>query len=109
MNDLTELYRRVNSLEKEHHTLRYRIDNLENEKLPQRVANLEPAMRQVQVDVSKIEATAAEIEKQLNDTVLKLETAITSIRSMMKGFMACLGGGFLLFQVLIPLLMEYSK
>lgn len=84
----TEVYHRLNRLEQEIHTLKYRTDELNSHNLPIRVANLEPAVKNISADVAKIEANTD-----------KLTNVVTSMRSWGTGFSIALS----VFVVLINL------
>lgn len=74
-----EIYHRLGRLEQELHTLKFRSDSLDAHNLPTRVANLEPVVKSISTDVTKIEANTE-----------KLASAVTSMKSWGVGFAAAL-------------------
>lgn len=74
-----EVYHRLSRLEQELHTLKFRADELAEHNLPIRVANLEPVVKSIGADVSRIEASTE-----------KLASAVQGMKSWGVGFIACL-------------------
>lgn len=91
-----EIYHRLNNCEKEIHTLKHRIDVLEEERLSHRVTNLESISAQVQKDVAKIESRIDEMVS----CVQELHEGVTSMRAHVKGFVLILGALLTILQIL---------
>jgi hypothetical protein len=62
---MEELHPRVAHLEKELHTVRYRMDALDSEKLPHRVTALESAVKEIVGSVHRTEMAVEKIEKDV--------------------------------------------
>lgn len=96
-----EIYHRLNSCEKEIHTLRHRVDTLEEERLSHRVTNLESISAQVQKDVAKIESRIDDMVNCVQD----VHEEVASMKAHVKGFIFILGSLVTILQV-FPLLRE---
>lgn len=85
MAEETEVYHRLNRLEQETHTLQFRMNSMEEHNLPIRVANLEPAVKNISVDVSKIEGNMGELKDLMVDGLGSVKQDISSMKSWGKG------------------------
>lgn len=83
--NITEVYQRLNRLEQDCHTLQFRVDQIDSHNLPIRVANLEPAVKNISVDVSKIESNMDELKDLMTEGVSKVKEDISSMKSWGKG------------------------
>lgn len=82
---VTEVYHRLNRLEQDCHTLQFRVNQIESHNLPIRVANLEPAVKNISVDVSKIESNMDEIKDLMTEGMSRVREEISSMKSWGKG------------------------
>jgi hypothetical protein len=62
---MEDLHLRVAHLEKESHTMKYRVDAIESEKLPHRVTSLEAAIKEITGSIMRVESGVGEIKKDL--------------------------------------------
>lgn len=81
----TEVYHRLARLEQESHTAQYRLNQMESHNLPIRVANLEPAVKNIAVDVSKIESNMDELKDLMTNGISAVKEDVSSIKSWGKG------------------------
>ncbi len=93
-----EIYHRLTRLEQESHTTQYRLNAMEAHNLPIRVANLEPAVKNISVDVSKIESNMEELKDIMTAGLSGVKEDVSSIKSWGKGvaitltsLVACIG------------------
>lgn len=96
MSEGTEVYHRLNSLEREVHTLNFRMEALEEANLTNRVLSLEGLVGQIGKDVTRIETTAETIRDDVRD-----------MKSWGKGALAAAVG--LITLVSVPFIMELFK
>lgn len=81
MAEENEVYHRLNRLEQEMHTLKYRADVMDDHNLPTRVANLEPAVKNISQDVSKIESSI----EDMADIMASVGQEASSMKAWAKG------------------------
>lgn len=62
---MEELHPRVSHLEKEVHTMKFRMEALDAEKLPHRVTSLESAVSKITDSISRMEGGVDEIKKEV--------------------------------------------
>lgn len=106
--EMSEVYHRLANAEKELHTLRYRADQNEGQRLPDRVASLEPALAQMRRDVSKIEGNVEEIKDEIETGVNGLKDEMASMKGTLKGFLFAISAAVAVIQ-LIPIAAEVFK
>lgn len=93
---MEEIARRLELTEREVHLVKHRIQALENEKLPQRVANLEPIVR-------RIEESTTSIEDKLDSGLSSIREELAGQRALQKGIVLAVAAVVGLIQ-LIPTL-----
>lgn len=103
-----EIYRRLNTCEKDIHLLKHRTEVLESERLAHRVLSLEDGVQQVRKDVGKIEVKVCEISERLELGMAELKDEVTAMRSTVRGVVIA-AGGFVVFLQLIPTVLEVYK
>lgn len=91
-----EVYHRLNRLEQEMHTLKYRADAMDNHNLPTRVANLEPAVKNISTDVSKIESSV----EDMSDIMASVGQEVSSMKAWGKGISVAIAAVFVFINVL---------
>ena len=64
---IDSVYARLNSLERDMHTHTFRLDTLESERLPHRVASVEQNTVQIRIDVNKIGRIWEGVQKTLGE------------------------------------------
>lgn len=104
----TEVYHRIARLEQESHTTQYRLNQMESHNLPIRVANLEPAVKNISADVSKIESSMEEMKEIMTSGISGVKEDISSIKSWGKGVALTLTA-LVAFMGLLLALGEYMK
>lgn len=67
MSESTEVFHRLSSVEKDVHTLVFRMEALEEANLANRVLSLESLVGQIGKDAARIEATAESIRDDVRD------------------------------------------
>lgn len=102
--ELEEIYKRLNELEKQTHTLEFRADAMDEHNFPTRVANLEPLVLRIREDVNKIESSVDSIRDDLNQGLNEVKTEIAGMKSIVKGFLICISAAFTLVTALPPIL-----
>lgn len=80
-----EIYQRINRLEQDSHTTNYRLAQMESHNLPIRVANLEPAVKNISIDVSKIESNMEELKDIMSAGLSGVKEDVSSMKSWGKG------------------------
>lgn len=78
------IYARLNSLERDMHTHTFRLDTLESERLPHRVASVEQNTVQIRVDVTKIERIWEGVQKTLAEQNLVMARYQNEIKTMIR-------------------------
>lgn len=63
---MEDIHLRVAHLEKETHTMKFRVDAIESEKLPHRVTSLEAAVREIATAIHRVEAGVEDIKKDVS-------------------------------------------
>jgi septation ring formation regulator EzrA len=106
--EMSEVYHRLANAEKELHTLRFRADQIDGQKLPDRVSAIEPAMAQMRRDVSKIEGNVEEIKEEIETGVNGLKEEMNSMKGTLKGFLLAISAAVAVIQ-LIPIIAEVFK
>jgi hypothetical protein len=98
---IDSIYARLNSLERDMHTHTFRLDTLESERLPHRVASVEQNTVQIRVDVTKIERIWEGVQKTLNEQNSAMARYQNEIKTMIRtaGF---IGAAILGFIELLP-------
>jgi hypothetical protein len=81
----SEIYHRLSRLEQESHTTQYRLNTFEQHNLPIRVANLEPAVKNISVDVSKIESNMEELKDLVSNGLSGVKEDVSVMKSWGKG------------------------
>lgn len=81
----TEVYHRLARLEQESHTAQYRLNQMESHNLPIRVANLEPAVKNISVDVSKIESSMEEMKDIMTSGISGVKEEVSNMKAWGKG------------------------
>jgi hypothetical protein len=94
----SEVFQRLARLEQENHTAQYRLNVMEAHNLPIRVANLEPAVKNIAIDVSKIESSMGEMKDIMSAGIGNVKEDVSSMKSWGKGvaltltsLVACIG------------------
>lgn len=62
---MEDLHLRVAVLERETHTMSFRLNSIELEKLPHRVTSLEGAVKEITSSIQRVEFGVADIKKDL--------------------------------------------
>lgn len=75
------VFHRLNRLDQELHTLKFRADELAGHNLPIRVANLESAVKNISQDASKIESSVGD----MSDMMASVSQDVASMKAWGKG------------------------
>lgn len=78
------VYNRLNRLEQDIHTLKFRADELAQHNIPIRVANLESAVKNISLDAGKIEASVEE----MSDIMASVSQDVATMKAWGKGVSA---------------------
>jgi hypothetical protein len=81
---IDSIYARLNSLERDMHTHTFRLDTLESERLPHRVASVEQNTVQIRVDVTKIERIWEGVQKTLAEQNAVMARYQQEIKTMIR-------------------------
>lgn len=81
---IDSVYQRLNSLERDMHTHTFRLDTLESERLPHRVASVEQNTVQIRVDVTKIERIWEGVQKTLAEQNMAMARYQQEIKTMIR-------------------------
>lgn len=90
--EIAEMFARLSRLEQESYNTQYRLNTMEAHNLPIRVANLEPAVKNISIDVSKIEASMEEMKDIMTTGISGVKQDVSSIKSWGKGVAITLTG-----------------
>jgi hypothetical protein len=75
---MEDLHPRVAHLEKEVHTLMFRMEAVDNEKLPHRVTSLESAMVKATDSMARMEKSMEEIKKEVSKQKLWMAAILSA-------------------------------
>jgi hypothetical protein len=98
---IDSVYQRLNALERDMHTHTFRLDTLESERLPHRVASVEQNTVQIRIDVTKIERIWEGVQKTLNEQNSAMARYQNEIKTMIRTA-GVIGAAILGFIELLP-------
>lgn len=100
---IDSIHARLNAMERDMHTANFRLDTLESERLPHRVASVEQNTVQIRVDVNKIERIWEGVQKSLAEQEKAMAKYQQEIKTMIRtaGY---IGAAILALIELVPFL-----